>query len=100
MQTSFRHDVIPSAVLATINTVRSSAAFLNRSLRDLYDELRTYEERLGTPSETDGDLDRVRALAHEINNRITVHVLRAETTQTGITPAHFLAALCNPQAAA
>lgn len=47
-------------------------------LRRLREELRLCQRRLGTPAEKSDDFERVRALAHKINNRIAIARLRAD----------------------
>ena len=53
--------------------------------------LRALQERLGTPAEQPGDVERARLLGHEINNRVTVVKLnrdlaQLDATSSSITP--------------
>lgn len=52
----------------------------------LYQEIRRHQTRLGTPAERPGDFERVLALAHDINNRLTVEYLNAALESRGETP--------------
>jgi hypothetical protein len=49
----------------------------NENLADLRRELQHCERRLGTADERADDFDHARALAHEINNRVTIEYLRS-----------------------
>ncbi len=44
----------------------------NRGLEELKAELRIIQRRLGTPSEAPDDFNRVLAIAHAINNQLTI----------------------------
>jgi hypothetical protein len=46
------------------------------TLRELHEELQLCQRRLGTLREVPDDFERVLKLAHEINNRLTVEVMR------------------------
>ncbi|HVU33047.1 MAG TPA: hypothetical protein VHE61_06410 [Opitutaceae bacterium] len=62
------------------------------NLHELYEELRAYQRRLGTASESGDDFDRVLRLAHEINNQLAAKFL-AEPTSTEADPQRTLVAL-------
>lgn len=65
---------------------------MTEDLRDLHRELRAFQRRLGTPSELDGDFDRVLSIAHRINNGVTEAYLRAAATSA--PAAVSLSAVC------
>jgi hypothetical protein len=46
------------------------------TLKDLHEELRQCQRRLGTGTETPEDFQRALQLAHEINNRLTAELMR------------------------
>lgn len=46
------------------------------TLKDLHEELRQCQRRLGTGGETSEDFERALKLAHEINNRLTAELMR------------------------
>jgi hypothetical protein len=56
---------------------RRRALLRDENLSDLRRELHLCERRLGTAEECADDFDRARALAHEINNRVTIEYLRS-----------------------
>lgn len=53
-----------------------SPQLVRKSVRELHRELRSYQRRLGTAAEQEGDFERVLLLAHELNNQITAAYLR------------------------
>lgn len=63
-----------------------SPAMTMASLPDLYREIRSYQGRLGTNAELPGDFERVLRLAHDINNQISVHYMRATMENPAVTP--------------
>lgn len=48
-------------------------------LSALYGELKLRQRRLGTPSEAPEDFERILVLAHQINNALTIELLRGAT---------------------
>lgn len=52
---------------------------MRSTVRELHEELKLRQRRLGTPAEAADDFERILSLAHEINNHIAAEYLRAVT---------------------
>lgn len=58
---------------------------MRSKVRELHEELKTRQQRLGTSAEAADDFERVLSLAHEINNHIAAEYLRV-VTQSNTSP--------------